>query len=217
MRLPKQATASRAATRPPGRPSSAFSLLETLAVIAVIAILAALLVSVGSRALGAANASKCLANLRQMHTALAAYMQENDGRLPHSPNLFVTSLWPYAYPDQPRPTISGNFLPPGLHNTIFECPSARRDGSIRSYAFNMYLGDGKADEPKKAVSLNVPLSRIGLIADCSTTSVLTPSRITERHNGRCNVLYADGHVEPTRITEEIRRDYRENFWGRYAP
>lgn len=196
---------------------SAFTLIEILVVVAIIAVLAAIAFPVAGRAVESAQASKCLSNLRQMHTAVASYMQDNNGQLPHSPTVFVTSLWSYVYPERPKPKIQGQALPPDLKGTIFECPAALRDGSIRSYGFNMYFGDGVATRPKKFISLNRQLSKICLIGDCARASTLTPTQITERHRGLCNVLYADGHVAPTKITEEMRRDYKDDFWGRYLP
>jgi prepilin-type N-terminal cleavage/methylation domain-containing protein/prepilin-type processing-associated H-X9-DG protein len=214
MRFPRQ---QRAKAGWPLRPlPAAFTLIEILVVIAVIAVLAAIAFPIASKAMESAHSSKCLSNLRQMHAVVASYMQDNNGQLPHGPSLFITSLWAYAYADKPKPTIGGNILPPDLKGTIFECPMARRDGSSRSYGFNMYYGDGMSSRPKRFISLDRPLSKVCLIADCAEASALTPSRITERHNGLCNVLYADGHVAPTKITEEIRRsDYSDEFWGRY--
>jgi prepilin-type processing-associated H-X9-DG protein/prepilin-type N-terminal cleavage/methylation domain-containing protein len=196
--------------------AGAFTLIEILVVVAIIAVLAAIAFPVAGRAVESAQASRCLSNLRQMHAAVAGYMQDNNMQLPHGPSLFITTLWPYAYPGRPKPTVAGQTLPTDLNGTIFECPAAHRDGSSRSYGFNMYYGDGVASRPKRFISIDRPLSKVCLIADCADASALTPPRITERHGGLCNVLYADGHVGPTKITEEIRRtDYSDEFWGRY--
>ena len=198
--------------------SGAFTLIEILVVVAIIAVLAAIAFPFVGRAIDTANNAKCISNLRQMNVGLASYLQDKNGFLPNSPNVFVTSLWPFSYPDRPLPSISGASLPPSLKGTIFECPAARRDGSTRSYGFNMYIGNGIASQPKKLIALDRPLSKVCLIADSADNSTLTPSRINDRHNGFCNVLFADGHVAPTTITPEIRQsNYSDVFWGRYLP
>jgi prepilin-type N-terminal cleavage/methylation domain-containing protein/prepilin-type processing-associated H-X9-DG protein len=194
-----------------------FTLIEILVVVAIIAVLAAIAFPVASRAVESAQASKCLSNLRQMHTAVASYMQDNNGHLP-TKNPFFNHLWGYVYPNRPKPKFPTPTLPPDLKGTIFECPAALKDGSSRSYGFNGYVGDGDANDDEKFIRLDLPLSKICLIADCAESTNLTPSNITARHRDKslCNVLYADGHVAPTIITPEIRKkDYSDEFWGRY--
>jgi prepilin-type processing-associated H-X9-DG protein/prepilin-type N-terminal cleavage/methylation domain-containing protein len=195
----------------------AFTMIEILVVVAIIAVLAAIAFPVAAKALESAQGSKCLSNLRQMHTPVASYMQDNNGHLP-TKNPFVTSLWSYVYPERPMPKFPAKVLPPDLKGTIFECPTAVRDGSTRSYGFNGYMGDGVATNSEKFVRLDRPLSKICLIADCAESSNLVSTNITARHKNKslCNVLYADGHVAPTTITPEIRQDnYSDDFWGRY--
>lgn len=61
-----------------------FTLIELLVVIAIIAILAALLMPGLKSARAAAKRIQCASNLRQFHTAIMLYANDNDSRIPMS-------------------------------------------------------------------------------------------------------------------------------------
>ena len=61
---------------------SGFTLVELLTVTVIIAILAGLLMPVLSKITGGANSTRCVANLRQIGTAMNAYANDHDDRLP---------------------------------------------------------------------------------------------------------------------------------------
>lgn len=60
----------------------AFTLMELLAVVATVALLAALLIPGFQTMLTRAEGAKCMANLRQIGSAVAAYTAEHDGAFP---------------------------------------------------------------------------------------------------------------------------------------
>jgi len=73
----------------------AFTLVELLVVIAVIALLLAILVPALEKARRQARAAACQVNLRQWGTALAAFVEDNEGRFLHGtyPQEDLTALW----------------------------------------------------------------------------------------------------------------------------
>lgn len=67
---------------PRSRAVRGFTLIELLVVISVIAVLASLLLPVLGKSREKADAAQCVANLRQIGTAIQAYVGEHDGMLP---------------------------------------------------------------------------------------------------------------------------------------
>lgn len=64
------------------RPFKAFTLVELLVVIGIIALLISILLPSLSKAKESANRVKCMANLRQLGTAMIMYVNSNRGNLP---------------------------------------------------------------------------------------------------------------------------------------
>ncbi len=100
-----------------------FTLIELLVVIAIIAILASILFPVFAQAREKARQSGCMSNLKQIGTALMAYVQDYDEMTPADPRLPapVGTPPPPALPEVTWPMAT---MQPYLKNVgVLKCPS----------------------------------------------------------------------------------------------
>jgi prepilin-type N-terminal cleavage/methylation domain-containing protein/prepilin-type processing-associated H-X9-DG protein len=131
---------------------SAFTLIELLVVIAIIAILAALLLPALARAKGAAQATYCMNNTRQLTLALLTYASENEDDLVANPGWVTGGMDWGNSPDNgdAQQMVDTNSLlgPYTLNAGIYKCPAdkerAQSGERVRSVSLNAALG-GTAD------------------------------------------------------------------------
>lgn len=120
--------------RRPGRVG--FSLIELLVVIAIVAVLASLLFPVMTSAKQKARQSNCIANLRQLGSAVQMYAADCAGYPRHSSPSSVS----------PRTRWADYIMPYVKNNNMFSCPSTREAAILsKPFAHNtgiMYGGYG---------------------------------------------------------------------------
>jgi prepilin-type N-terminal cleavage/methylation domain-containing protein/prepilin-type processing-associated H-X9-DG protein len=161
-----------------------FTLLELLIVLTVIIILASLLLPALSKARQRTQSTKCLANLKQLITAVALYAQDY-GKYPN--------ITPGA-PDQPFTGDGGNgklatLLNPFVNNKdVFICPAnttelygPNPEGIKTSYKYNEVMRFTNVYSTNMLASWSVVL--------------IDNKDWAPRHLNGANLAYMDGHVE----------------------
>lgn len=169
----------------------AFTLVELLTVIAILSLLAALLLPAAMRARERALETACQSNLRQAGIRLLNYMIEEDlaGVGGGAEGEWITlpcgctywypegGVWSMPFPVEGCPKAGPNPLY-GL--TTNDVPATLAYGivDLKQYAF-------------------LPPGRQWLLT-CSAADIVTgPADLAgERHRGRVNVFFSDGHAEP---------------------
>lgn len=219
-RSPRAFVRSRAAGN-----SAAFTLIELLVVIAIIAILAAILFPVFAQAREKARQTACLSNEKQISTAVFMYMQDYDETYPIDLDTGRSYYWPglvdpyakssgiYVCPDRSDIDWTGptdGRVAYGINYWL----SARyyRDATmagVKRPAETVFIGETGSTVKQPGLGgyyLCYP-SYYG--ASTARTSGIygldyynaalnppyAPARLTDRHNGGLNVLWADGHAK----------------------
>ena len=114
----------------------AFTLIELLVVISVIVLLIALLLPALQKARNQARAAVCQANLRQWGSALALYLEDNEGFLPRG-NL--KGFYFYGLPSENDPNQIKSTLPVDTKKIAF-CPMAPSKTAREGYFFGSTFG-----------------------------------------------------------------------------
>ena len=207
-----------------------FTLIELLVVIAIIAILAAMLLPALSSARASAKSAKCMANLKQIISAVNMYADDNDDWIPpgqrrdrDSKGKAKQTKW-YSI-IQPY----GIDFDKNAKATCLECPAETRNFTSQltytHYGTNPYvMGIFNATDSNKSMryqnrrNIYSDPTKIKVVMDLhsDTTSVMYLSSASFRHGagdkrdpktkvptagGLCNIAFLDGHVESQTATE----------------
>lgn len=193
------------------RKRQGFTLIEMLVVTAILALLMAMISPALNRALENSRRVACTANLRSLGQATLAYAVDHQQRIPfqraasgpgsgYANPPWFNLLAPYAGAEI-RSAIS---LEPGT-DKVFRCPAQRGSFAVSygpsSGAFlddNSFLRYDLIDQPSRKVWLLDVHTGFVYFFNPALPSELWAS---DRHAGRVNVLYFDGHVSQASLTE----------------
>lgn len=190
----------------------AFSLLEILVAIAIAGTLVALLVPALGKMRISSDRTTCLSNLRTLGLGIQAFAQDNKGQLP-------LSLQPDPQDPGSSATVSWQVLilrelglpfPKRGDRSVFICPAWRvtyPQPAFRTYGLNL-AGDSPTENPPRLFTLSRP-SQTALVletkheADGAGYNALSRNingtggkvRLEGRHQGKMNILMADGSVQ----------------------
>lgn len=206
-------------------PDRAFTLLELLIVIAIVAVLAALGYPSLQKSIQAGRSAKCVANLRTIGMAARQFANDNEGRIltwggdtftPFNPR-WIQGLAPTlgntGREAQWTPDILRKIYSP------LACPSTPekyRFGATTfggmSYAANSFANPNWGWPEVRLLNFERPASTVYLVDGHATFAAWPGEDIVDQgwpppagwaagtpvffpHNGKCNALFLDGHVE----------------------
>jgi len=191
--------------------SAAFTLIELLIVIAIIGILIALVVPALTRSRDTALSVHCLNNMRQVGTAVMLYADDHNDTFPRSQHsAFAHGELPWARAVAPYLGSSSTSWKDLLKN-IYRCSQDQRPSSV-SYGLNVYFELGPDDDYpgypatwRRRIDVSNPSSTILIAENNSEADHIMPNFwsspgdavdvATDRHNGKANYIFADGHAE----------------------
>jgi len=193
-------------------PSRAFSLIELLSVVAIIGILTTLAYAGVGAAISKGNATRCLANMRQVGTAVQMFAGENGGRLPsvdHAGQIsWTNTLTAFLgtnfigrcpalrdYPPQMRVTYGWNDML--VETNTYEGIQLNRvsQTSATIILAEKQLGGNLLDHLhfRRTLGIRGRISMASFEGEVNTTA----------HGTKANYLFIDGHVESL-STNDVR-------------
>jgi len=202
--------------------ASNFTLIELLVVIAIIAILAAILLPALNSARERGRSADCINNLKQAGISLALYRDDYRDRLP------VVHVGTFAAPEE----LPGEpqWYTPLVKKYKYKmeylrCPSDNgydREKNIQSYMVNAMFTFGRPLGTLQSTSRRIVLSPRGYeengkdpeehqcYSGMSEPDDWKEHIDRERHSGRANYLFADGHAASHTFDETIGDGKEEN-------
>jgi len=190
-------------------PGRGFTVPELLVAIMIVAIVAMLCSVAFTTAKKVGDKARCLAQLRDLGTAAALFMAENNNKLPPV-SVEPVGLWYdhlHVYIGR-KPGRAGRFDPDQKSGNPWWCPASKRTSTRYTYGVNeicgsfAYVQRGMAMMPdaKTVLPIAGPLSRTAWFADCLDDVYFKKPPSSSRlldwcHFNTANVLFMDGHAE----------------------
>lgn len=218
--------------------ATGFTLVELLVAVGIVAALVALCLPGSLKAIEVGKSAKCASNLKQLGAAFQMYAGDHDGTIltlnevsspggnsrywPNSltPYIAVTQ-WRYAGAQAWGDTIEG----------VYHCPSATAYYNGGGYGVSE-LHLAKPGRITKIFSITRP-TQLWLVGDAligrppkskTSASVWCPLdsswgsgngyEAAPRHNGKSNVCFVDGHVEPV-LYSDLKTN-KNDIFGHYG-
>lgn len=214
----------------------AFTVIELAVTAAIIGTISTLAVTMIQQTTASARSAECIVKMRAISSAIHLYCNEYNGEFPrtfhsagaHRQPGWSTSIYPYF-------GMNDAALDEAAFNRFFRCPSHKETNLyIYSYALNVHFeldpqGDDYAGAPQTWRRMQqVPLpSRTLLLAECkpvtfgdhlmchqwSGVNAAKNALAHERHQGKSNFLFVDGHVETLPPEQTINPTAGVNLWN----
>lgn len=166
-----------------------FTLIELLVVVAIIAVLASMATPAVTGALEKGRMAKCMANLRQIGSAVSLYANDHENRFP------PIETDPPSLGNEGKPALE-TLSPYGVSADTLRCPSdAAGRRTYLKYGSSYFFSPVPQGELASAINI--------YRRDGSTFQIQNPGRVTicsdygDTHPGGLgmNVLKADGSVQ----------------------
>jgi prepilin-type processing-associated H-X9-DG protein/prepilin-type N-terminal cleavage/methylation domain-containing protein len=193
--------------------SAGFSLTEVLVVIAIIIVLALITMTVTKGVREKAKAAVCVQNLKQIGVGLHSYIAENNGRFPDGTADVSWTDRGMCWYDAAAENMGRKYVPYHQGDPLpncFGCPSGHGKAYEPSwpytgdYAANFRLGR-REDSLRTLASVTNPgatpyvqdtvmQNQFGEWVLGKGSSKTSGQAFSDRHGGKGNILWVDGHV-----------------------
>lgn len=216
---------------------AAFTLVEMLAALAVLAVLVSLAIPAIAGAQDRSRTVSCLGHMREIGHAILLRAQDHGGQFPRSSHSaganretsWASSVAPYLGAPQGEATAA-------WVNRELRCPcNTDPSPTAYSYGLNVFFelqpGDSYLGRPttwRRTIQVPSPGRTVLLAEVGSTSGAMGPDHFmchqwsglaaaknavaSERHSGRSNYLFVDGHVESLAV-EETFLSREKNRWN----